>query len=151
MNGDPIALFHEWVQGENVALATATPGGQPSVRMVLLKGADADGFRFFSNYESRKGRELAANPHAALLFHRDGARTVNVSRIRLDRIQHGDDLADQVVGRFDIIFVPRSTIGRIDVFAQQFIAPIGAGFSSALVGWELFNLDRVYVTRVVRE
>jgi pyridoxamine 5'-phosphate oxidase len=72
VNGDPIALFHEWVQGENVALATATPGGQPSVRMVLLKGADADGFRFFSNYESRKGRELAANPHAALLFHREG-------------------------------------------------------------------------------
>ena len=89
--------------------------------------------------------------NSVLLFHRDGAHTLDVSRIRLDRIQHGDDLADQVVGRFDIIFVPRSTIGRIDVFAQQFIAPLGAGFSTALVGWELFNLDRVYVTRVVRE
>jgi len=40
--------------------------------MVLLKSAGPDGFRFFSNYESRKGRELAANPHAALLFHREG-------------------------------------------------------------------------------
>jgi len=89
--------------------------------------------------------------NSVLLFHRDGARTVEVSRVRLDRLQHGDDLADQVVGRFDIIFVPRSTIGRIDVFAQQFIQPVGSAFSTALVGWELFNLDRVYVTRVVRE
>jgi len=89
--------------------------------------------------------------NSVLLFHRDGAHTVEVSRIRLDRLQHGDDLADQVVGRFDIIFVPRSTIGRIDVFAQQFIQPVGSAFSTALVGWELFNLDRVFVTRVVRE
>ena len=89
--------------------------------------------------------------NSVLLFHRDGAHTVEVSRVRLDRLQHGDDLADQVVGRFDIIFVPRSTIGRIDVFAQQFIAPLGQGFSTALIGWELFNLDRVFVTRVVRE
>ena len=89
--------------------------------------------------------------NSVLLFHRDGARTVEVSRIRLDRLLHGDDLADMVVGRFDIIFVPRSTIGRIDVFAQQFIAPVGSAFSTALIGWELFNLDRVFVTRVVRE
>ena len=89
--------------------------------------------------------------NSVLLFHRDGAHTIEVSRVRLDRLQHGDDLADQVVGRFDIIFVPRSTIGRIDVFAQQFIAPVGSAFSTALIGWELFNLDRVFVTRVVRE
>jgi protein involved in polysaccharide export with SLBB domain len=89
--------------------------------------------------------------NSVLLFHRDGAHTIEVSRVRLDRLQHGDDLADQVVGRFDIIFVPRSTIGRIDVFAQQFIQPVGSAFSTALIGWELFNLDRVFVTRVVRE
>ena len=53
-----------------MALATATPDGRPSVRMVLLKGADERGFAFFTNYESRKGRELEANPHAALLFRR---------------------------------------------------------------------------------
>ena len=92
-----------------------------------------------------------ASRNSVLLFHRDGAHTVNVSRVRLDRIMNGDDLADQVVGRFDIIYVPRSTIGRIDLFAQQFISPVGNAFSAALVGWELFNLDRVYVTRVVRE
>ena len=54
---------------EATALATATPDGRPSVRMVLLKGADERGFAFFTNYESRKGRELADNPRAALLFH----------------------------------------------------------------------------------
>lgn len=52
-----------------VALATATADGRPSLRMVLLKGFDADGFLFFSHYTSRKGRELASNPHAALLFY----------------------------------------------------------------------------------
>ena len=54
---------------EAMALATATPEGRPSVRMVLLKGADERGFAFHTNYESRKGVELTANPHAALLFH----------------------------------------------------------------------------------
>ena len=72
MTGDPLALFHEWVEGSEVALATATPDGRPAVRMVLLKSADERGFTFFSNYESRKGRELEANPQAALLFHRPG-------------------------------------------------------------------------------
>ena len=52
-----------------MALATATPGGAPSVRMVLLKGFDETGLVFFSHYTSRKGRELEANPQAALLFH----------------------------------------------------------------------------------
>lgn len=51
-----------------VALATADVHGHPSVRMVLLKGADRHGFVFFTNYASRKGRELAANPHGALCF-----------------------------------------------------------------------------------
>ncbi len=71
MNTDPLELFHELVvEGSEMALATATADGRPSVRMVLLKSADEDGFTFFTNYESRKGRELAANPYAALLFHR---------------------------------------------------------------------------------
>jgi len=72
MNRDPLELFHEWVAGPEVALATATPDGRPSVRMVLLKSADERGFTFFSGYESRKGRELESNPRAALLFHRPG-------------------------------------------------------------------------------
>lgn len=77
-HGDPFALFESWYAEARVsepndanamALATATPGGEPSVRMVLLKGHGPDGFVFYTNVLSRKGREIAANPHAALLFH----------------------------------------------------------------------------------
>jgi pyridoxamine 5'-phosphate oxidase len=74
---EPLAAFRAWFHAaegavavpEAVALATATPDGRPSARMVLLKGADERGLVFYTGYESRKGRELAANPHAALLFH----------------------------------------------------------------------------------
>jgi pyridoxamine 5'-phosphate oxidase len=52
-----------------MALATVDASGMPDVRMVLLKGYDADGFVFFTNLESAKGRELAANPQAAMMFH----------------------------------------------------------------------------------
>lgn len=64
------AAWHEVAVGDPNAMvvATATTNGRPSVRTVLLRALDADGFVFFSNHESRKGRELAANPHAALLF-----------------------------------------------------------------------------------
>jgi pyridoxamine 5'-phosphate oxidase len=75
---DPLGLVADWY-GEAVAgglpepnaaaLATATPDGRPSVRFVLIKGIDADGVRVFTNYESRKGRELAENPRAALAIH----------------------------------------------------------------------------------
>ncbi|HXV96692.1 MAG TPA: pyridoxamine 5'-phosphate oxidase [Gaiellaceae bacterium] len=75
---DPTAQFARWLDEaraaglelpEAMTLATADTAGRPSARTVLLKGADADGFRFFTNTESRKGRELAENPHAALVFH----------------------------------------------------------------------------------
>ena len=69
----PLERFHEWIDTSEIVsmvLATATPDGRPSARMVLLKSADERGFTFFTNYESRKGRELEANPRAALLFHR---------------------------------------------------------------------------------
>jgi len=75
---DPIAYFAEWFEDakrsglflpEAVCLATATPDGTPSARMMLLKGVDERGFVFFTNFESRKGDELAANPRAALVFH----------------------------------------------------------------------------------
>jgi pyridoxamine 5'-phosphate oxidase len=87
VNGDPLRLFHEWVEGPEVTLATATPDGRPSVRMVLLKSADERGFTFFTSYESRKGRELEANPRAALLFHRAGLQVRvegRVERVRTD-------------------------------------------------------------------
>lgn len=75
---DPFALFAKWMAEAEarepndpnaVALATADAAGRPSVRMVLLKGWDAGGFVFYSNRDSRKGGELAANPHAALCLH----------------------------------------------------------------------------------
>jgi pyridoxamine 5'-phosphate oxidase len=74
---DPLEQFRSWFAEagaalevpEAVALATATPEGAPSARMVLLKGYDQRGLVFFSHYPSRKGRELEANPQAALLFH----------------------------------------------------------------------------------
>ena len=77
---DPIALFEQWMgdaiasgmyEPNAMALATATSDGQPSVRIVLLKGFDAEGARFYTNYESRKADELEANPRAActLLWH----------------------------------------------------------------------------------
>ena len=71
-SGDPLTLFHDWIEGTELALATAGADGRPSVRMVLLKSADERGFTFFTNYGSRKGRDLAENPQAALLFHRPG-------------------------------------------------------------------------------
>lgn len=77
---DPVRQFADWFKQaldagvrapEAAALATASAAGAPSVRMVLVKQVDDDGLVFFSNYESRKGGELAANPRAALLFHWD--------------------------------------------------------------------------------
>jgi len=74
---DPFALFRRWFDQAVVAglpdpnaftLATSTPDGSPSARAVLLKGLDARGFTFFTNYDSRKGRELEANPRAAMVF-----------------------------------------------------------------------------------
>jgi pyridoxamine 5'-phosphate oxidase len=75
---DPIALFNGWFaeamgkepnDANAMALATVDADGLPDVRMVLLKGVDAGGFVFFTNLQSAKGQELAANPRAALLFH----------------------------------------------------------------------------------
>ena len=78
MAADPFALFAAWFaeakaaepnDAEAMALATADSAGCPSVRMVLLKGHGAEGFDFYTNLDSRKGEELAANASAALLFH----------------------------------------------------------------------------------
>lgn len=75
---DPLALFESWFaearasepnEPNAMAVATATPDGKPSVRMVLLKDYGAEGFTFYTHDESRKGGEIAANPNVALLFH----------------------------------------------------------------------------------
>ena len=78
MTTDPFALFDDWFaearasepnDANAMALATATADGHPSLRMVLLKGHGPDGFIFYTNLDSRKGGELAANRHVALLLH----------------------------------------------------------------------------------
>lgn len=77
MADDPFDQFRAWLEEavsrglpepNAMALATATADGRPSVRMMLLRGADASGFSFFTNLESRKARELSENPRASLLF-----------------------------------------------------------------------------------
>jgi pyridoxamine 5'-phosphate oxidase len=78
VNSDPVQQFSVWMQLAIAAeieepaamtLATVTTDGQPSARMVLLKGFDENGFVFFTNYESRKGREIAKNHRVALVFY----------------------------------------------------------------------------------
>jgi len=75
---EPYGLFRTWFAdataqepglAEAMSLATATPDGKPSLRLVLLKDVNADGFVFYTNAESRKGQEIAANPAAAICFH----------------------------------------------------------------------------------
>ncbi|AMV37199.1 pyridoxamine 5'-phosphate oxidase [Planctomyces sp. SH-PL62] len=88
LDPDPIRQFERWfaealaadvVEANAATLATATPDGRPSARIVLLKGCDPRGFTFFTNYGSRKGRELEANPHASMLFFwKDLERQVSV-------------------------------------------------------------------------
>jgi pyridoxamine 5'-phosphate oxidase len=78
LHPDPFVQFQRWyddavahgqLQPDAMVVATSTPDGRPSARMVLLRGTDARGFCFYTNFASRKGRELAANPHAAIALH----------------------------------------------------------------------------------
>ena len=98
---DPIQVFKDWL-GEAeasepndptaAALGTVGPDGMPAVRMILLKGADHRGFVFYTNFESRKGRHLLAQPKAALLFHWKSLR--RQVRIESEVSQVGDTEAD---------------------------------------------------------
>lgn len=78
LDPDPVTVFRDWIEDarnrgvhepEAMTLATASSGGVPSARMVLLRGFGPDGFVFFTNYDSRKATDLADNPRAALVFH----------------------------------------------------------------------------------
>lgn len=96
---DPFQLFAEWLKEAEasepndpnaMSLATVDAGGRPNVRMVLLKGLDADGFVFYSNIESAKGRELAANPAAAINFHWKSLRRVVRARGTVSAVSAAD-------------------------------------------------------------
>ena len=126
---DPIALFHAWFADakakepndpEGVALATADANGVPDVRMVLLKGADARGFVFYTNTESAKGRELAANPNAALCFYWKSLR--RQVRVMGPAERVSDDEADAY-------FASRARDSQIGAWASQQSRPLEGRFA----------------------
>jgi pyridoxamine 5'-phosphate oxidase len=121
---DPFALFDAWYReargtelndSNAMALATATPDGVPSVRMVLLKGHGPDGFVFYTNSHSRKGGELLANPQAALLFHWKSLRR----QIRIEgAIERVSD------AQADAYFASRSRDSQLGAVASDQSAPL---------------------------
>ena len=124
MADDPHALFEQWLaearrsepnDAEAMTLATATADGAPSARMVLLKGHDSRGFGFYTNADSRKGRELAANPRAALVFHWKSLRR----QVRVEgRIEPVSD------EETDLYFATRSRDARIGAWASDQSRPL---------------------------
>ncbi|ABF52375.1 Pyridoxamine 5'-phosphate oxidase [Sphingopyxis alaskensis RB2256] len=124
MSDDPLALFDSWFaearasepnDSNAMALATATPDGRPSLRMVLLKGHGPDGFVFYTNLDSRKGGELAANPHVALLFHWKSLR-------RQIRIEGSVAPVDNATA--DAYFATRSRDSQIGAWASDQSRPL---------------------------
>ena len=96
------------------------------------------------------GFEDDAARNSVIVFHRDGARTVRVSRLRLhDSIKSGRLEIDMPLSRFDIVYVPRSTIGNINVFTRQFFTENIGALQFVMTGWELFNLEKVYPGRII--
>ena len=121
---DPFQLFDEWFaqakasepnDPDAMALATATPDGRPSVRMVLLKGFGPGGFTFYTNLDSRKGAEVAANPNAALLFHWKSLR-------RQIRIEGALSLATDAES--DAYFASRSRDSQLGAWASDQSRPL---------------------------
>ena len=99
LDADPLTEFRRWYrlaeesgvpQPDAMTLATATPDGVPSARMVLLKGVDDGGFVFYTNYESRKARELAENPRAALVLYWNPLRRQVRANGRVERVPTGE-------------------------------------------------------------
>ena len=123
---DPLGLFAAWLaeartsevnDPEAMALATATPQGAPSLRMVLLKGHGSDGFVFYTNLQSRKGRELAANPQAALLFHWKWLRR----QVRVE-----GPVAEVSPAEADAYFASRSRDSQLGAVASDQSRPLAA-------------------------
>jgi pyridoxamine 5'-phosphate oxidase len=124
MTTDPFALFDTWFaearasepnDSNAMALATVDAGGQPSVRMVLLKGHGPDGFVFYTNRESRKAGELAAVPKAALLFHWKSLRR----QIRIEgAVSHVTDAES------DAYFASRSRDSQLGAWASEQSRPL---------------------------
>lgn len=91
------------------------------------------------------GFKEGAAKNNVLVFHRDGARDLSVTRVAVDRmLKSGRTEGDAPLSRFDIVYVPRGPIGNMTAFTQSFFQSTGSLLSSSLLGWELFNLDRVF-------
>ncbi|WP_160000196.1 pyridoxamine 5'-phosphate oxidase [Roseomonas sp. 18066] len=121
---DPYALFRAWMAEAEaseandpnaMSLATSTPEGFPSVRIVLLKGLDERGFVFFTNKQSRKGDELLANPRAALVFHWK-------SRRRQVRIE--GSIEEVAEAESDAYYATRPRLSRLGAWASQQSRPL---------------------------
>ena len=126
MADDPHAIFEEWLAEARLsepndptamALATADAAGRPSCRMVLLKGHDERGFVFYTNFDSRKGEELAANPNAALLFHWKSLRR----QVRIEGPV--EPVAD---AEADAYFATRSRDSQLGAWASDQSRPLDA-------------------------
>jgi len=122
----PFTLFGEWFADakksepndpDAVALATATPSGAPSVRMVLLKGWGPDGFVFYTNGHSRKGGELHSNPQAAMLFHWKSLRR----QIRIE-----GTISEVSPEQADAYFASRSRDSQLGAIASDQSRPLGS-------------------------
>ena len=125
---DPIELFEAWFAEARESepndpgamdLATATPKGVPSARMVLLKGVDQGGFTFYTNLNSRKGKELLANPVAALTFHWKSLR-------RQVRIEGSVEMVDDAEA--NAYFATRARLSRIGAWASKQSRPLEGRF-----------------------
>jgi pyridoxamine 5'-phosphate oxidase len=118
LDPNPLRQFKSWFDeggSDRVALATAGSDGAPSVRMVLLKGADQRGFVFHTNYDSQKGRELATNPRGALLFYwAELGRQVRVEG-HVERVERAESEA---------YFRTRPRGGQLAAWASQQSEPI---------------------------
>src|ERR1700685_2865568 len=126
---DPLPLFAAWLaeagksepnEPEAMALATVDARGWPDVRMVLLKSADAQGFVFYTNLESAKGRALLAHPHAGLCFHWKTLR--RQVRVRGSVVQVGDAEADAY-------FATRAKDSQIGAWASAQSRPMEGRFA----------------------
>jgi len=121
---EPFRLFAAWLDEANgsepndptaMALATVDADGMPNVRMVLMKGFDAQGFVFYTNLDSRKGQELAAHPKAALMFHWKSLRRQVRVRGRVERVT-----AEEA----DAYFATRPRLAQIGAWASKQSAPL---------------------------
>ena len=124
MATDPFQLFDDWFaearanevnDAEAMALATADALGQPSVRMVLLKGHGPEGFVFYTNEESAKGGQLAADPQAALLFHWKSLRR----QVRIEGVVERVDAAEA-----DAYFATRGRDSQLGAWASDQSRPL---------------------------